>query len=260
MGVNAVLRAKRGRAMVRPMNGAIHSRGTPGSGPAPGAEIRPDFRHVRHWVFDLDNTLYDAHCGIFAQIEARMTDYVARHTGLPRAEARALQKALYRSHGTTLNGMMQLHGVAADDYLSFVHDIDLSGLAPDAALTAAVARLPGRRYIFTNGCRHHAARILARIGMAHLFEEVWDIRTLGFTPKPQTAAYERVVAASGLPPKEAAMFDDIPHNLPAARALGMTTVWLNTGADFSHGAPPPPRAHIDHETDDLSRFLHAIRI
>jgi putative hydrolase of the HAD superfamily len=226
------------------------------TGPSEG----PDFRHVRHWIFDLDNTLYDAHCGVFAQIERRMTDYVADFTGLPREEARALQKSLYRQHGTTLNGMMKLHGIAPDDYLNFVHDIDLSALTPDTSLTAAVTRLPGRRYIFTNGCRHHAGRILDRIGLSHLFEDIWDIRTIGFTPKPERAAYDTVVAAAGLAPEEAAMFDDIAHNLAAARALGMTTVWVDAGADFSHGGHLPSLDHIDHKTDDIARFLHAIRI
>jgi putative hydrolase of the HAD superfamily len=226
--------------------------------PLPETQAAPDFRHVRHWIFDLDNTLYDAHCGVFAQIERRMTDYVANFTGLPREDARALQKSLYRAHGTTMNGMMKLHGIAPDDYLSFVHDIDLSALAPDPALTAAVARLPGRRYIFTNGCRHHAGRILDRIGLTHLFPEIWDIRTIGFTPKPDQAAYDAVVATSGLDPNGAAMFDDIPHNLLAARQLGMTTVWLDTGADFSHGGPTA-LDHIHHTTKNLSDFLHAIR-
>src|ERR1700742_797848 len=94
----------------------------------------PDFRHVTDWIFDLDNTLYRADNGIFAQIETRMTDYVERHTGLPRDQARVLQKALYREHGTTLNGLMREHGVDAEDYLHYVHDIDLGDLGPDARL------------------------------------------------------------------------------------------------------------------------------
>jgi putative hydrolase of the HAD superfamily len=257
MCVNAVLRGPGDRAMVPAMSAPETAQAT-STAPLPG----PDFRHVRHWIFDLDNTLYDAHCGVFAQIERRMTDYVANFTGLPREEARALQKSLYRQHGTTLNGMMKLHGIAPDDYLSFVHDIDLSRLAPDASLTAAITRLPGTRTIFTNGCRHHAGRILSRIGLHHLFEDIWDIRTIGFTPKPDAAAYDMVVVASGLDPKCAAMFDDIPHNLLAARGLGMTTVWLNTGSEFSHGGPEAAKynSHIDHETDNLTVFLHAIRI
>ena len=241
--------------MVRTMSGAPQPARESRTGPLPG----PDFRHVRQWIFDLDNTLYRADCGVFAQIEVRMTDYVARFLGLPREEAFALQKSLYRAHGTTLNGLIKLHGIAPDDYLDYVHDIDLSGLALDPALIAAVERLPGQRYIFTNGCRRHAARILEKIGAAHLFGEIWDIRTIGFAPKPDMSAYDTVVAASGIAPQSAAMFDDIPHNLAPARALGMTTVWLNTGHDFSNGKPLAT-GHIDHETDNLANFLHAIRI
>src|ERR1700761_2713768 len=91
----------------------------------------PDFRHVRHWIFDLDNTLYCAGNGVFAQIESRMTDFVVNLTGLPRAEARQLQKDLYRQHGTTLKGLMATRGIDPEPYLSFVHDIDLGALGPD---------------------------------------------------------------------------------------------------------------------------------
>lgn len=226
---------------------------------SPEVGLGPDFRHVRHWLFDLDNTLYRADCGVFAQIESRMTDYVARFTGLAREEARALQKTLYRAHGTTLSGLMKLHGADPDDYLAYVHAIDLSALTPDPAMRAALARLPGRRIIFTNGCRHHAARILERIGVTDLFDEVWDIRTLAFVPKPDASAYRAVIAAAGFELRAAAMFDDIAHNLTAARALGMTTVWLNTGTDFSSGGTSPAEPP-HHETRDLPAFLQSLRI
>src|SRR5450432_3904220 len=108
----------------------------------PGAASPPDFRHVKSWIFDLDNTLYRADNGIFTQIEARMTDYVMAFLGLPHAQARARQKDLYRQYGTTLNGLMCEHGAAPDEYLQYVHDIDLSDLSPDARLTAALEKLP----------------------------------------------------------------------------------------------------------------------
>ena len=155
---------------------------------------------------------------------ARMTDYVMAFLRLPREAAYARQKDLYRQYGTTLNGLMREHGAAPDDYLHYVHDIDLSDLAPDARLAAAIQQLPGRRFVFTNGCRDHAARILGRLGMAHLFDEVWDIRTIAFQPKPQMEAYQSVVAASGLVCGEAAMFDDIARNLAPARAMGRFTI------------------------------------
>ena len=222
----------------------------------------PDFRHVTDWIFDLDNTLYRADNGIFAQIESRMTDYVERLMGLPRDEARVVQKALYRVHGTTLNGLMREHGVDAEDYLAYVHDIELGDLAPDGRLVAAISRLPGRRFVFTNGCRDHATRILARIGMTGLFEAVWDIRSMDFVPKPQAPAYASVVAAGGVVCEQAAMFDDIARNLVPARALGMTTVWLKTDSPWGKHGPMMDVApgDIDHETDNLTHFLHSIRI
>ncbi len=227
------------------------------------SDSQPDFRHVEHWVFDLDNTLYRADSGLFARIDARMTQFVSSHLGLEVDAARALQKSLYREHGTTLNGMVKLYGMDPEPYLDFVHDIDLSDLKADAALSFAIERLPGRRYIFTNGCARHAGRILDRLGLTHLFCDIWDIRTLEFVPKPDAAAYRRIVARGGFPAHQAAMFDDIARNLVEAKALRMTTVWLNAQSDWAQQGPEFPVAsaqHIDHETKDLTRFLGNIRI
>jgi putative hydrolase of the HAD superfamily len=224
--------------------------------------FRPDFRHVKNWIFDLDNTLYCAGNGIFAQIEARMTDYVMAFLKLPREAAYARQKDLYRQYGTTLNGLMREHGASPDDYLHFVHDIDLSSLVADAGLAAAIEKLPGRRFVFTNGCRDHAGRILKRLDMTALFDEVWDIRTIAFQPKPQAEAYQRVAAAAGLNCGQSAMFDDIARNLVPARAMGMTTIWLKTDAPWGKQGPLTDVAEtdIDHQTDNLTQFLHTIRI
>jgi putative hydrolase of the HAD superfamily len=226
------------------------------------ASVPADFRHVRSWIFDLDNTLYRADNGIFSQIEARMTQYVMAYLKLPREEAYARQKELYRAYGTTLNGLMQEHGTEPEDYLNFVHDIDLSELAPDESLAAAIAALPGRRFVFTNGCRGHAARILDRLGMTGLFEAVWDIRTMAFVPKPAPAAYDSVVQESGIACAEAAMFDDIARNLVPARAMGMTTVWLKTDSPWGKHGPllDVGPSDICHQTDNLTRFLQTIRI
>src|SRR5437870_4634108 len=104
-----------------------------------GSGLGADFTHVRDWIFDLDNTLYCADNGIFTQIESRMTDYVEQLLKLPRDAARVVQKDLYRQYGTTLNGLMREHGCDAEDYLRFVHDIDLGDLKPDAGLKTALA-------------------------------------------------------------------------------------------------------------------------
>ena len=223
----------------------------------------PDFRHVDSWIFDLDNTLYRADSELFALIDARMTLYVSRALKLPTEGAKALQQAYYRAHGSTLCGLAAIDGVDPEEFLAFVHDIDLSALKPDPALNEAVGRLPGRRFVFTNGCRHHAGRVLTRIGLAGAIDEIWDIRSLNFTPKPFVAAYERIMALGRIHASKAAMFDDIARNLVAAQELGMTTVWLNTGSPWSQKGPEFPivaRQHIQHETHDIAQFLSAIRL
>ncbi len=174
-----------------------------------------------------------------------------------------VQKALYRNHGTTLNGLVKEHGIDPESFLDYVHDIDLSSLTPQPRLTQAIARLPGRRVVFTNGCRHHAARVLERLALTPLFEGIWDIRACGFVPKPDAAAYAKVVAEAGIVPEKAAMFDDIARNLIAAKDLGMTTVWLKTEAPWSKDGPNilvESQSVIDHETGDLVDFLHSLRV
>lgn len=224
---------------------------------------QPDFRHVRNWIFDLDNTLYPSACDLFREISDRMTVYVHRLLDIPKDEARTLQKSYYRDHGTTLNGLMNLHNVDAEDYLAFVHDIDLSALRRDADLAAAIGALPGRKFVFTNGCVNHAERVLGQLGLSSHFDEVWDIRTIGFLPKPAAAAYRTVLARAGSDGRDAAMFEDIARNLVEAHALGMTTVWLRNGSEWSDQGPAHPVAqshHIDYETDNLAEFLHSIRV
>lgn len=223
----------------------------------------PDFRHVESWIFDLDNTLYPASSDLFAQIDAKMTIYVQGLTGLGRDDARTLQKAYYRDHGTTLNGLMHHHGVEPDAFLNVVHDIDVTVLAPDPELRAAITRLPGRRYVFTNGCCNYAARVLQQLELQGLFDDVWDIRTIDYRPKPDLRSYRRMLDDNAIVPARAAMFEDVPRNLVPAQELGMTTVWLKNGSVWSKQGPEHPKPeskHIHYETEDLARFLQDIRI
>lgn len=232
---------------------------------APGEPVtrRPDFRHVEFWVFDLDNTLYRADSNLFAQIDARMSQFIARFLSVPPDQARRIQKAYYREHGTTLNGLVVRHGTDPETFLDFVHDIDLSAVAPDAALNAAIAALPGRRFVFTNGCGRYARRLLERLGLSAAIDGLWDIRATAFSPKPERAAYRTVLDAAGIDPHRAAMFEDVARNLVPAHDLGMTTVWIDNGSEWSKQGPEFPVAsgdHIDYETDDLVQFLRSIRI
>jgi putative hydrolase of the HAD superfamily len=216
--------------------------------------FRADLRHIDTWLFDLDNTLYPAESGFMAEIVDRMTDFVEKVTGLPRDEAFKLQKAYLAEHGLTLKGMMLNHGVDPKDFHATFHDMSLEALAHDAELLAALERLPGRRLIFTNADDVHAQRVLERLGLGHLFDDVFHIGSAGYEPKPSAAAFARIGAAHGIDPAVTAFFEDSERNLAPAADLGMTTVLV--GAHAPQSAAP----FIHHRTDKLAPFLMDARL
>lgn len=214
--------------------------------------MSPALAPIRTWLFDLDNTLYPAGSNLFALIDARMTAYVARLTGLERDAAFALQKRYFLDHGTTLSGLMANHGVDPHHFLEDVHAIEMSVLEPDPALAARIAALPGRKLVFTNGDTPYAERVLARRGLGGVFEAVYDIHATQYRPKPDPAAYAGLCAAHGIDPATALFADDMARNLVPAKAIGMTTLWIDNG---SEQAPDQARAHIDFTTHDLGNWL-----
>ena len=213
-----------------------------------------DLRHIEVWLFDLDNTLYPLESGLAALMSPRITDFVEELTGLPRAEALALQKRYLADHGLTLRGLMDHHGVDPDLYHARFHDVPLDGLDPDEALRAALARLPGRRLIFTNSDDIHTARVLERLRVADLFEGVFHIGSAAFAPKPSPQAFERIVAAHDIAPASTAFFEDSERNLAPAAALGMTTVLIGAHAE---GSTAP---FVHHRAAHLAPFLGAARV
>ena len=208
---------------------------------------RDAFSHVRTWVFDLDNTLYPPSARLFDLIEVRMTAWVMNALGVDRARADHLRLHYWRTHGTTLAGLMREHQVDPAPYLVDVHDISMDSLTPDPDLATAIQNLPGRRIVYTNGCAPYAERVLAARGLDGLFDAVYGVEHAGFHPKPDRAAFDTVFATDGLTPQTAAMFEDDPRNLIAPHQMGMRTV---------HVAPTrQDAAHIEHHTDDLGDFL-----
>ena len=222
------------------------------------------FGHIEHWVFDLDNTLYPPACDLFGQIDVRMTEFISAYLNVDAIEAKRVQKDFYVEHGTTLAGLMAVHKMAPEAFLEHVHDIDVSVVTPDALLGEAIRQLPGRKIIFTNGSVKHAENVVRQLGIADVFDGIYDIVTTGYTPKPERNAYERFVAASGIEPERAAMFEDIPRNLTIPHELGMTTIWVRPQGDagperyqrLSHEGGEAP--HVHHATDDLTAFLNSL--
>ena len=213
---------------------------------------------VGTWIFDLDNTLYPASCRLFDQVQVRIRQYIRDNLGLTEPEALALQKRYFQEHMTTLRGLIVNDGIDPHHFLDFVHEIDLSGLEADPALDAAIAALPGRKVIFTNGSVPHAERVMAKVGIGRHFEAIFDIVASDFVPKPDIGVYRRLCESHRIDPTGAVMIDDMPRNLMPAHELGMTTVLVKTddakdGFDWSGPAGDP--TYIHHVTEDLAGFL-----
>ena len=205
------------------------------------------------WVFDLDNTLYPASSNLFAQIDQKMTRFIADFLDLDRDEANRLRKNYFREHGTTMRGMMDRHAMEPGDFLDYVHDIDLGSIAPDPALDEALGRIPGRKIIFTNGPRAHARRVMERLAIGHHFEAVFDIIEADYIPKPEPQAYEALIRRHRLQPGKSVMVEDLARNLAPAASLGMTTVWVRSENDWDR--EPTGGECVHHVVDDLVQWL-----
>jgi putative hydrolase of the HAD superfamily len=221
------------------------------------------FTGIDTWVFDLDNTLYPHHVNLWQQVDNRIGEFVSRGLKGSADEARRIQKDYYRRYGTTMRGMMTEHGVHADDFLAYVHQIDHSPLQPNPAMGAAIAKLPGRKLILTNGSTDHADAVLTRLGLSGHFDAVFDIIAAELEPKPAPQTYRKFLTLHQVDPARSAMFEDLARNLVIPHQLGMTTVlvvpdgtrevlredWELEGRDASH---------VDHVTDDLTGFLQGL--
>ena len=221
------------------------------------------FAHIDTWVFDLDNTLYPHHVNLWQQVDKRISEFISAYLKITEEEARVIQKDYYRRYGTSMRGMMTEHGVRADDYLAYVHQIDHSPLEPNPEMGAAIAKLPGRKLVLTNGSTDHADKVLQRLGIDSHFEAVFDIIAAELEPKPAAQTYQKFLEMHDVDASKAAMFEDLARNLVIPHQLGMTTVlvvpdgtrdvvredWELEGRGASH---------VDHVTDDLTGFLQGL--
>jgi putative hydrolase of the HAD superfamily len=191
----------------------------------------PRFAHVRDWIFDLDNCLYPASTGLFELIDERMGAYISRLLDCGAEEAKRIQKAHFHAHGTTLAGLMKEHRVDPHDFLTDVHAIALDRVQCDERLARLLSRLPGRRFVFTNGDAPYARRVLDAIGVADHFDDLHDIHASELRPKPDPHGYSLLCERFGIDPARALLADDMVQNLAPAKALGMTTIWVDNGSE-----------------------------
>jgi len=224
-------------------------------------DTRDSFAHVDNWVFDLDDTLYPRSVGVHELLRGRVVAFIADHMKIDAAAAEAVHLDYYERFGSTLQGMVELHDATPAAFLDYVHDIDLSMLVPNHALIAVLRTLPGKRIVFTNASRGHAAAALAAMGMTDLFDVIASIEDSGFVGKPHLSAFETFFAKHGVAPERAAMFEDRPGNLRVPHRLGMKTVLVVDPllVDAAGDGISKPD-HVDVVISDLTAFVRELTI
>jgi putative hydrolase of the HAD superfamily len=215
------------------------------------------FKHIDTWVFDLDNTLYDAETGVFVKVGEQMTNFVADLLKVSPEEANVIRKEYWKKYGTTLRGLMLEHKIEPYRFLEHAHDFDISDVPQCVITQEYLQHLVGKKIIFTNAPREFAERMTQHLGIRDHFDHIFAIEDANFIPKPDLIPYRAIIEKFQFDPRRACMFEDMEINLKTAADLGMTTVWFHGKHQDPHEHDHP---HIHHRAEKLSDWLrHTIR-
>ena len=217
-----------------------------------------EFQQVKYWIFDLDNTLYSGKTKVFEQVDKKMSKYISTKLKVSIEEAKKIQKNYFHEYNTTLNGMIKNHEIDANEFLEFVHDIDIDFLQKDLKLNKELKELSGKKIIFTNGSRKHAINVTTKIGIEHHFDDIFDIVDSDFVPKPALAPYKKLVEKHKIDPKLCVFVEDIARNLKPAYEMGMKTIWIENDEPWAKKFSDSE--FVNCKTNNLSEFLKKINL
>ncbi len=224
-----------------------------------------NLKEKKYLLLDLDGVCYGSHNGyplekVFGMVSNRMTMFIQNKLGLNKKEAKELQTNYFYKYNTSLNGLMLHHNVVGDEFLKYVHDIDISFMKEDKIMRNELQKLNMEKFIFTNGSADHAENILTHLGIYDLFgrDKIFDIKDSGFVPKPEPKTFDLMVKKFGINPKETIYIEDIAKNLSIGHKRGCTTVWLINDEHF--GKIDSDKDYISHKIENLSLFLKEIRL
>ena len=212
----------------------------------------------KFWIFDLDNTLYSGETRVFEQVDKRMSKYISEKLNVSLTKAKEIQKNYFYKYNTTLNGMMQNHKIDSNEFLEFVHDIDIDFLKKDMPLGEELRKLEGKKIIFTNGSKKHALNVTQRIGIDQYFDDIFDIVDCNFIPKPKMEPYKKLVEKHKIDPNLCVFIEDIARNLKPAYEMGMKTVWIENKEPWA--AKFSDSDFINYRTKNLTEFLKKINL
>ena len=216
------------------------------------------FNSIKYWIFDLDNTLYSGKTKVFEQVDKRMSKYISGKLNISIEEAKKVQKNYFHKYNTTLNGMIKNHKINPDEFLEFVHDINIDFLQKDPALGKEIEKLEGKKIIFTNGSKKHAINVTKRIGIDQYFDDIFDIVYANFIPKPAMEPYKKLVEKHKIDPKLCVLVEDIARNLKPAYEMGMKTIWIENNEPWAKEFSDSN--FVNYKTNNLPEFLKKINL
>ena len=217
-----------------------------------------ELTEIKYWIFDLDNTLYSGQTKVFSEVDKKMSSFISKKFNVDLIEAKKIQKEYFYEYGTTLSGLMKKKSVDPNEFLEFVHDIDISWLPKDKLLKEELIKIKEKKYIFSNGSHAHIENVTNQLGINGLFDGAFDIRDSNFVPKPHLEPYKKLIEKFKLDPNQSILIEDIAHNLEQAKNLGMKTCWLENEESFAKKDAHKP--YIDYKINDLPSFLQKINI
>jgi len=214
------------------------------------------FKSTKYWIFDLDNTLYSGKTKVFEQIDKKMSKYISDKLKVTIEEAKKIQKNYFHEYNTTLNGLIKNHKIDANEFLEYVHDIDIDFLEKDLELAKEIKKLDGKKIIFTNGSKKHAINVTTKIGIDHLFDDIFDIMDSNFVPKPSMEPYKKLVKKHKIDPKLSVFVEDIARNLKPAYEMGMKTIWIKNDEPWAKKYSDDK--FVNYKISNLAEFLKKI--
>jgi len=224
-----------------------------------------NFKEMKYLLLDLDGVCYGKHNNyslerVFGQVSQRMTTFISERLKIDMKEAKKLQTDYFYKYNTSLNGLMIHHDIPPEEFLKYVHTIDLSFMKKDKIMRNELEKLDMEKFIFTNGSAEHAKNILTHLGVYDLFgrDKIFDIKDAGYVPKPEAKTFDLMVEKFGLNPKETIYIEDIAKNLSIGYERGCATVWLINDEHF--GKMESDKDYISHKIENLSLFLKEIRL
>ena len=224
-----------------------------------------NFKNMKYLLLDLDGVCYGKHNNyslerVFGQVSKRMTMFISEKLKIDMNKAKELQTNYFYKYNTSLNGLMIHHDIIPEEFLKYVHTIDLSFMKKDKVMRNELEKLDMEKFIFTNGSAEHAENILTHLGIYDLFgrDKVFDIKDAKYVPKPEAKTFDLMVKKFGINPKETIYIEDIAKNLSIGYERGCTTVWLINDEHF--GKMDSDKDYISHKIENLSLFLKEIRL